>query len=86
MLSELGKESVGGGNQEVLYSSESYGIQESAKPFLAGFAEIELDKTTGEFKVINYACSTDCGTVMNPALARIQVEGGVTSRYRACNV
>lgn len=47
MLSELGKESVGGGNQEVLYSSESYGIQESAKPFLAGFAEIELDKTTG---------------------------------------
>ncbi|EGT3798209.1 molybdopterin-dependent oxidoreductase [Clostridioides difficile] len=78
LLSELGKESVGGGNQEVLYSSESYGIQESAKPFLAGFAEIELDKTTGEFKVINYACSTDCGTVMNPALARIQVEGGVT--------
>ncbi|HBH3050515.1 TPA: molybdopterin-dependent oxidoreductase, partial [Clostridioides difficile] len=69
LLSELGKESVGGGNQEVLYSSESYGIQESAKPFLAGFAEIELDKTTGEFKVINYACSTDCGTVMNPALA-----------------
>ena len=43
LLSELGKESVGGGNQEVLYSSESYGIQESAKPFLAGFAEIELD-------------------------------------------
>lgn len=50
LLSELGKESVGGGNQEVLYSSESYGIQESAKPFLAGFAEIELDKTTGSLK------------------------------------
>lgn len=78
LLEELGRESVGGGDQEVLYSSESFGIKESAKPFLAGFVEIELDKTTGEFEIIDYVCTVDCGNVMNPTLARIQVEGGVT--------
>jgi len=78
LLEELGRKSVGGGDQEVLYSSESFGIKESAKPFLAGFVEIELDKTTGEFEIIDYVCTVDCGAVMNPTLARIQVEGGVT--------
>ncbi|WP_315166402.1 xanthine dehydrogenase family protein molybdopterin-binding subunit [Metaclostridioides mangenotii] len=78
LLEELGRESVGGGDQEVLYSSESFGIKESAKPFLAGFVEIEFDKTTGEFEIIDYVCTVDCGAVMNPTLARIQVEGGVT--------
>lgn len=78
LLKDLGQSSVGGGSQEALCVTEAHGIDESAKPFIAGFAEIELDKTTGEFKVINYSCVTDCGTVMNPNLARIQVEGGVT--------
>nr|WP_312984016.1 molybdopterin cofactor-binding domain-containing protein [Clostridioides sp.] len=78
LLEDIGRESVGGGDQEVLYSSESFGIKESAKPFLAGFVEIELDKTTGEFEIIDYVCTVDCGAVMNPTLARIQVEGGVT--------
>lgn len=78
LLKELGQSAVGGGDQEVLTVTENNGIKESAKPFIAGFAEIELDKTTGEFSVINYACVVDCGTVINPTLAKIQVEGGVT--------
>ncbi|MFQ7120100.1 MAG: hypothetical protein ACLRPW_09005 [Intestinibacter sp.] len=48
LLSELGKNLL---VVEIkFYIHESYGIQESAKPFLAGFAEIELDKTTGSLK------------------------------------
>lgn len=78
LLAELGQESVGGGDQVVLYSSESYGMKQTVHPFIAGFCEIELDKSTGVYKVINYACVADCGNVINPTLAKIQVEGGVT--------
>ncbi|AWH77778.1 xanthine dehydrogenase family protein molybdopterin-binding subunit [Clostridioides difficile] len=83
LLEELGRESVGGIGFSsddvpvVLEATESFGMLKKIKPFIAGFAEIELDKNTGEYKVINFACVPDCGTVINPTLARIQVEGGV---------
>ena len=40
-------------------------------------AEIELDTETGEVKVLDYTAVVDCGTPINPALARIQTEGGL---------
>jgi len=39
--------------------------------------EIELDKATGEVKVLDYKAVVDCGIPINPALARIQTEGGI---------
>ena len=39
--------------------------------------EIELDRETGEVKVLDYAAVVDCGTPINPHLARVQVEGGL---------
>lgn len=39
--------------------------------------EIELDKETGEVRILDYAAVVDCGTVINPNLARVQVEGGL---------
>ena len=77
-LDTLGCESVCGPESEVLMEKASFGIDESPRPFIAGFAEVEVDKTTGEVKVVNYAAVADCGTVINPNLARIQVEGGIT--------
>jgi CO/xanthine dehydrogenase Mo-binding subunit len=44
---------------------------------MAGFAEIELDLGTGKVRVVRYVAVVDCGTRINPNLARIQVEGGV---------
>ena len=44
---------------------------------MAGFAEIELDLETGKYDLIDYAAVVDCGTVVNPKLARIQTEGGI---------
>ncbi len=44
---------------------------------MAGAVEIELDKETGEVKILDYAAVVDCGTVINPNLARVQVEGGL---------
>lgn len=49
----------------------------SPPPFMVGMAEIELDKCTGQVKVTDYAAVVDCGIPINPALARIQTEGGI---------
>lgn len=49
----------------------------SPPPFMVGMVEIELDKLTGVVKVIDYKAVVDCGTVINPALARVQAEGGI---------
>lgn len=40
-------------------------------------AEIELDEETGRIEVLRYIAAHDVGTVLNPAGARGQVEGGV---------
>ena len=39
--------------------------------------EIELDKETGHVEILDYAAVVDCGTVINPNLARVQTEGGI---------
>ena len=49
----------------------------SPPPFMVGAAEVEVDLETGETKVIDYAAAVDCGTPVNPNLARVQAEGGI---------
>ena len=49
----------------------------SPPPFMVGMAEVEIDKETGEIKVIDYEATVDCGTPVNPNLARVQTEGGI---------
>ena len=49
----------------------------SPPPYMAGAVEIELDKETGHVEIIDYATCVDCGTVINPALATVQTEGGL---------
>lgn len=49
----------------------------SPPPFMVGAAEVEVDLETGEAKVIDYAAAVDCGTPVNPNLARAQAEGGI---------
>lgn len=44
---------------------------------MAGIAEVEIDKETGVVEMIDYAAVVDCGTVVNPNLARVQTEGGI---------
>ncbi len=60
-----------------LVGTATYGSDASPPPFVAGFAEVEVDKETGKIDLIDYVAVVDCGTVINPNLARIQVEGGV---------
>ena len=49
----------------------------SPPPFMVGAAEVEVDLETGETKIIDYAAAVDCGTPVNPNLARVQAEGGI---------
>ena len=49
----------------------------SPPPFMVGMVEIELDKLTGKVDIIDYMAVVDCGIPINPALARIQTEGGI---------
>ena len=44
---------------------------------MAGIAEVDVDKLTGEITLVDYAAVVDCGTIINPNLARIQTEGGI---------
>lgn len=44
---------------------------------MVGMVEIELDKLTGQVEVLDYKAVVDCGIAINPALARIQAEGGI---------
>lgn len=60
-----------------LVSKGTYGGETSPPPFIAGFAEVEVDIKTGETQVIDYVAVVDCGTVLNENLARIQVESGI---------
>ena len=61
--------------------TESYHGHVSPPPFMAAFGEFEFDTETYEYKMIKYVTVTDCGTTINPMLARGQVEGGVIQGY-----
>lgn len=49
----------------------------SPPPFMVGMAEVEVDTETGEVDVLDYVAVVDCGTPINPNLARVQTEGGI---------
>ncbi len=62
-------------NQKQLVADASYVGEESPPPYAAAFAEVEVDLETGKVDVLKYVTVLDIGTPINPALARIQVEG-----------
>ena len=49
----------------------------SPPPYMVGMVEIELDRLTGKVDILDYMAVVDCGIPINPALARIQAEGGI---------
>lgn len=76
-LAKLAETLVLGSGKQQLVGNATAGSPVSPPPFIAGFAEVEVDKETGELDLIDYVAVVDCGTVINPHLARIQAEGGL---------
>ncbi|MEG0774635.1 molybdopterin cofactor-binding domain-containing protein [Clostridium sp.] len=76
-LKDLSTELYYNNNQKQLVACESYCGEQSPAPFMGAFAEVEVDTETGKVEVKDYVSLVDCGTTINPNLARIQVEGGL---------
>ena len=75
-LEEIGISSMSG-SDNALQVTESHTSPVSPPPYMAGAVEIELDKETGHVEILEFVAVVDCGTVINPNLARVQTEGGL---------
>ena len=64
-------------NTQAAQATATHSSPVSPPPYMVGMVEIELDKNTGLVTVLDYAAVVDCGIPINPALARIQAEGGI---------
>ena len=65
------------GNNDALQVTENASSQISPPPLMVGMAEVEVDRETGSVEIIDYVAVVDCGTPINPNLARVQTEGGI---------
>ena len=65
------------GSNTALEAVVTHSSEISPPPFMVGAAEVEVDLETGEAQVIHYEAAVDCGTPVNPNLARVQAEGGI---------
>jgi len=70
-----------------LYQDEQFQIQaqasavvdESPPPFIAQFADVEVDRKTGVVRVIEFVSAVDCGQPIHPLLVEGQVEGAAVN-------
>ena len=65
------------GSNTALEAVVTHSSEISPPPFMVGAVEVEVDLETGEAQVIRYEAAVDCGTPVNPNLARVQAEGGI---------
>ncbi len=71
-------------NEDALTATEQHSSPVSPPPFMVGMVEVEIDKEIGKVDVIDYVAVVDCGTPINPNLARVQAEGGILQGIGMC--
>ncbi len=76
-LAEIGHKSVQGDGHSELTGFGGFKTDHAAFPYGAHFAQVAVNKRTGEVKVQRYHAYQDCGTPINPALAKGQIYGAV---------
>ncbi len=59
------------------HGKDKHGSESGAFSFCAHAVEVEVDPETGQVRIVDYAIATDSGTILNPTLARGQVDGGL---------
>ncbi|MGL5000967.1 MAG: xanthine dehydrogenase family protein molybdopterin-binding subunit [Cetobacterium sp.] len=77
-LEEFAQRSISFEGMNQITTTGTWGGAKSPPPFIAGFAEVEVDTLTGEVEVLDFLSVVDCGTTINPNLAKVQVEGGTS--------
>jgi nicotinate dehydrogenase subunit B len=55
----------------------SYVKYELNRTYVAGVAEVEVNRRSGEIRVTKFYCTHDCGQIINPDSVRAQVEGNI---------
>jgi len=63
---------------KTLAAVESYRPTNCPPAYVAVFLDVEVDTWTGEVKTKHAVMGSDCGTVVNPAMAVGQLEGGLS--------
>lgn len=76
-LGELGVALTSRVDCEQLNGFATFGSSVSPPPFIVGFAEVHVDLDTGKVIPVDFVGIVDCGTVINPALVKVQTEGGI---------
>ena len=68
------------GMEPLLEFTGTYEPKESAGVFSYGThaVVVEVDEATGGVKILDYAVSEDCGTMINPMIVDGQVQGGIS--------
>ncbi|MFR6094528.1 MAG: molybdopterin cofactor-binding domain-containing protein [Dysosmobacter welbionis] len=64
-------------NSEHLTAESTYTMRHNAFAFGASFVDLEVDVPIGKIKINRVIAIHDSGQILNPALARAQVHGGV---------
>jgi len=66
-------------NQFQIQAGASQIVEQSPPPFIAQFAEVEVDKKTGKVDLIKFVSVVDCGQAINPKLAEGQIDGATVN-------
>ncbi len=61
---------------EMIMGRGTFAPVTNCPPFLAQFAEVEVDTETGEVEVLKLVCAHDIGRAINPQICEGQIEGG----------
>lgn len=78
-LSDVAVYSLYTKNQFQIQAGASQFVEQSPPPFIAQFAEVEVDKKTGKVDLIKFVSVVDCGQAINPKLAEGQIDGATVN-------
>jgi putative selenate reductase molybdopterin-binding subunit len=76
-LQEVAMECLYGQDKQLIIGRGSHSTKESPPPFVAMFAEVEVDTETGVIKPVHIVTAVDVGKALNPDICEGQVEGAV---------
>lgn len=68
-----------GANQFQIQATASCVTEESPAPFVAQFAEVDVDVRTGKIQVLSFVTAADCGVPLNPRMVEGQLEGATVN-------
>ncbi|MGH2441979.1 MAG: xanthine dehydrogenase family protein molybdopterin-binding subunit [Chloroflexota bacterium] len=77
-LQEVALECLYGEEKTLIMGRGVHATKESPPPFVAMFAEVEVDIETGVVRPVHIVAAVDVGKALNPDICEGQVEGAVT--------